>query len=82
MNKQDMDIMNILYSERYINQRKLAEKCGHSLGIVNRSLKQLINQGYIDEKFKLTDKAKKRFKILNLKMLLFWLPVLECVWFQ
>lgn len=62
MNKQDMDIMNILYSERYINQRKLAEKCGHSLGIVNRSLKQLINQGYIDEKFKLTDKAKKAFQ--------------------
>ena len=55
MNKQDMDIMNILYSERYINQRKLAEKCGHSLGIVFRSLIVLFIQGYLDDFFILCD---------------------------
>ena len=60
MNKQDMDILNILHSEKYKNQRDLAENSGHSLGVVNRSLKDLINNGYIDSEFKLTDKAKVR----------------------
>ena len=61
MNKQDMDILNILHSEKYKNQRDLAENSGHSLGVVNRSLKDLINNGYIDSEFKLTDKAKAAF---------------------
>ena len=39
MNKQDMDILNVLHSEKYKNQRDLAENSGHSLGVVNRSLK-------------------------------------------
>lgn len=62
MNKQDMDILNILYSEKYINQRGLAENSGHSLGVVNRSLKELVNYGYIDREFELTDKAKAAFQ--------------------
>ena len=61
MNKQDMDILNVLHSEKYKNQRDLAENSGHSLGVVNRSLKDLINNGYIDSEFKLTDKAKAAF---------------------
>lgn len=62
MNKQDMDILNVLYSEQYINQRELAQKCGHSLGVVNRSLKELVSKGYIDERFRVTDKAEKVFE--------------------
>lgn len=61
MNKQDMDILNVLHSEKYKNQRDLAENSGHSLGVVNRSLKDLINNGYIDSEFKLTDKAEAAF---------------------
>ena len=60
MNIQESDILNIIMLKPYINQRIIAEESGHSLGIVNRSLKQLINQGYIDEKFKLTDESKDR----------------------
>ena len=43
MNKQESDILNTLLLEPFINQRILAEESGHSLGVVNRSLKELIN---------------------------------------
>ena len=62
MNKQDMDVLNTLAEEKYVNQRKLAAKCGHSLGVVNRSLRELSEQGYIDNAFRLTDKAKAAFR--------------------
>ena len=50
MNKQEGDIMNALLKEPFINQRILAETSGHSLGVVNRSIKELIKSGYLDEK--------------------------------
>lgn len=62
MNKQECDIMNALLTEPYINQRILAEICGHSLGIVNKSIKNLIKSGYLDEEINITDKAKTEFK--------------------
>lgn len=62
MNKQESDILNALRLEPFINQRILAEVSGHSLGIVNRYLKELMNSGYIDEEVKLTPKAVKEFK--------------------
>ena len=49
MNKQESDILNALLLEPFINQRILAEVSGHSLGVVNRSLKRLIKSGYIDD---------------------------------
>lgn len=57
MNKQECDIMNALLEEPYINQRVLAEKTGHSLGVVNRSIKVLMEEGYLDEKVMPTEKA-------------------------
>lgn len=50
MNKQESDILNPLLLEPFTNQRSLAKITGHSLGIVNRSLKNLLKAGYIDEK--------------------------------
>ena len=47
MNKQESDILNALLLEPFINQRILAEVSGHSLGVVNRSLKELIKAEYI-----------------------------------
>ena len=44
MNKQGIDILNTLLLEPFINQRILAEVSGHSLGVVNRSLKELIKK--------------------------------------
>jgi len=49
MNKQESDILNVLLIEPFINQRILAEVSGHSLGVVNRSLKELIKLEYIDD---------------------------------
>ena len=48
MNIQEKDILQELLKEPYINQRILAENCGHSLGMVNRSLKNLEKNGYLD----------------------------------
>ncbi len=62
MNKQEEDILNSLLLEPFVNQRVLAEVSGHSLGVVNRSLKELIKLGYIDEYIRPTMKAMQEYK--------------------
>ena len=62
MNKQERDVLNALIMEPYINQRLLSESCGHSLGIVNRSIRNLIKDGYLDEWVRPTEKAHKELK--------------------
>ncbi len=62
MNKQESDILNALYAESYSGQRALAEFTGHSLGVVNRCIKSLAENGYIDSDMKLTDKAYHEFE--------------------
>lgn len=58
MNKQESDILYALNLEPYINQRILSESCGHSLGVVNRSIKNLMEEGFLDTELRLTEKAK------------------------
>lgn len=62
MNKQESDILNTLLLEPFINQRVLAEVSGHSLGVVNRSLKELIKAGYLNEAICPTTKAVAEYK--------------------
>lgn len=62
MNKQESDILNALLLEPFINQRVLAEVSGHSLGVVNRSLKELIKAGYLNEAICPTTKAVSEYK--------------------
>ena len=62
MNKQESDILNTLLLESFVNQRILAEISGHSLGIVNRSLKELMKDEYLDEELRPTMKAITEFK--------------------
>lgn len=62
MNNQESDILNVLMLEPYINQRMLAEASGHSLGIVNRSIRSLINEGYLDEQIRPTHKAVDEYR--------------------
>lgn len=62
MNKQESDVLNTLLLEPFINQRILAEISGHSLGIVNRSLKGLIKSGYLDDNICPTIKTITEFK--------------------
>lgn len=62
MNKQECDIMNALLKEPYINQRVLAGETGHSLGVVNRSIKILMEEGYLDAEVRPTEKALREFQ--------------------
>ena len=57
MNIQECDIMKILLDNPFGNQRMLSEVSGHSLGVVNRSLRNLMAEGYLDEDMQLTSKA-------------------------
>lgn len=57
MNKQEADILKTLFMEPFINQRILSETSGHSLGVVNRSLRTLINDGYLTEDIRPTQVA-------------------------
>lgn len=48
MNKYAMDILLSLHKDGPVKQRTLAARTGHSLGIINRELKTLLQEGYID----------------------------------
>ena len=61
MNRQEADILNIIKSKNIVNQRELAEVSGHSLGIVNRSIRNLIAEGCISEDLILTQKGEEIF---------------------
>lgn len=62
MNSLKQDILNNLIKEPFINQRILAAQTGYSLGIVNRSIKELISEGYLDEEIRPTEKALREAK--------------------
>jgi CTP:phosphocholine cytidylyltransferase-like protein/thiamine kinase-like enzyme len=58
MNFQGSDILSILLREPYMGQRELSAASGHSLGVVNRSLKQLIAAGFLTANCVPTEKAR------------------------
>ena len=58
MNIQELKIMNALLSAPFENQRALAELTGHSLGVVNRSIRSLTEQGFLDKSGHPTDAAR------------------------
>ncbi len=62
MNTQQYDILLSLAEQPYVNQRELAQISGHSLGIVNQSLKALKCQGYLDGEIRLTAKARQELR--------------------
>lgn len=62
LSKQDSDILYSLFLEPFVNQRILAEVSGHSLGVVNKSLKKMIKNGYLDEEVRLTSRSRDLFK--------------------
>ena len=62
MNIQENDILCFLLNEKYSNQRRVAEATGHSLGSVNRSIKDLQKEGYLGESMNLTNKALMELK--------------------
>lgn len=58
MNKKELDILNKLQREPFINQRILSETTGYSLGTVNQAVRNLIREGYLNDTVLLTDKAR------------------------
>ncbi len=58
MNIWESDVLRRLWERPYVNQRILAEACGFSLGMANRCLKNLKEEGYLDEGFRLTKRAE------------------------
>ena len=42
MNTQENDILKTIFLNSFTNQRILAEESGHSLGVVNRSIRELM----------------------------------------
>ena len=61
MNIQEYDILNTLKTNGYVNQRKLAEQCGHSLGKINGGIKELVAEGLVDSQMTLTKKAENLY---------------------
>lgn len=59
MNKRDSEILKRLYRSDHISQRELAETVGCSLGSVNKTLKVLRAQGYLDEQLHVTSKTRR-----------------------
>lgn len=57
MKKQEWDILSALLRESYSGQRRLAEISKHSLGMVNKSINELLKKQYINEEMQLTTKA-------------------------
>lgn len=62
MDKQESDILTALSMEPFINKKILAETSGHSLAVVNRSIKALMEDGYLNDSVQLTPKATKAFQ--------------------
>ena len=58
VNKQDCDILNAILSSGFSTQRDISEKSGHSLGVVNQSVKELRENGYLDNELEPTEKAR------------------------
>ena len=59
---QESDVLASLYRRPYVNQRSLSEDSGHSLGVVNHAIKDLISAGYLNDRVQLTPKAQEIFK--------------------
>lgn len=62
MNMREMDILQILFQESFISQRALAGISGYSLGAVNQSLSNLIQDGYLNDGMRVTSKAREEFR--------------------
>lgn len=62
MNFQECDILKTLYEKPFVSQRLLAEEAGHSLGVVNRSVKSLICQGYLNDAMQPTLRAREEIE--------------------
>ena len=62
MNRASCDVLNAIYNSKAYIQREIAQICGHSLGVVNRSIKELMEEDYLNEDMSLSSKTEKLFE--------------------
>ncbi len=62
MNLHEFDVLKAIMNEPFVNQRVLSIISGHSLGVINRSIKHLVCEGYLNEQVQLTKKAQDEVK--------------------
>lgn len=67
VNKSERDILLCMIKKPRLTQRDLAEVSGHSLGIVNRSVRKLMEEGYIDGQMNITQKTVDYTKMMSPK---------------
>ena len=58
MNYNEMNILLFLANNKFINQRDLVEKTGYSLGFINKTLNKLLEDGFLDEDFNISNKSE------------------------
>lgn len=59
MNNQIKDVLKYIFKNKNTNQRMIAEATGHSLGSVNKCIKELIDEEYVDRDLNILTKAKE-----------------------
>ena len=59
MNRYEADVLTALIEAGTANQRTLSAKTGYSLGVINRSLKNLKDEGLVDKDNAITSKASE-----------------------
>lgn len=62
MNVIDWNILHTIYKYGYTTQRKLTEQSGYSLGKINKSIKVLMEQGYLNDELEISEKAIRFIK--------------------
>jgi len=62
MNKRKLDVLNAMAMSKVSNQRIIAQITGHSVGIVNQSIKQLQADGYLNEDLSVSRKGRSRIE--------------------
>ena len=62
MNIQELEILKNIDKTKYITQRELANQTGYSLGRVNKGIKVLVENGYLTQDMRLTQKSRELFE--------------------
>ena len=62
MNVYEMNIMNILKETTLKTQREIVNESGYSVGKVNISVRNLIEQGYLNKELEVTEKGNVLFE--------------------
>ena len=58
MNKRDWIVLAVIVNFGYSNHKNIMSRTGYSLGLVHSSLKKLVDGGFLDDEYRVTEKAR------------------------